>query len=283
MGGTGQRWLFRLVLLLLYSYLLVAPIVVVYYSFSPGVVLKLPPDGFTLQWYANFLAQPRLLDGIWTSTLLAALSAVIAVAVGVPAAFALVRRPVRARRLVSSFLLAPLNLPGLVLAISILMFVARWVQPLVEARVVGGFPALLAAHVLVTTPWVIRTVSASLEIADRTIEEAARGLGASPLATFFLVTVPAIQPGIVAGAIFAFIVSFGNFALSLFFTGPSIITLPVAIYQYVDQFQDPTVAAGSTLVIVLTTLIVIAADRSGTVSRGVGGHNPANSHRGGTP
>lgn len=262
---------FRALIVAIYVFLLAAPLVVVYYSFSPGVVLRLPPEGFTLRWYDNFFAQPRLLEGVWTSTFVAALAAIIAVTLGVPTAFALTRGSMPGRSILAAFFLSPLNLPGLVLAIGILMFGAAYLQPLLGIRLVGGLPALLAAHVIVTTPWVIRTVSASLETSDRAPEEAARGLGAGPVQTFLLVTLPAIQPGVVAGAIFAFIVSFGNFALSLFFTGPGIITLPVAIFQYVDQFQDPTVAAGSTVVILLTALIVVIADRLGSLSRGIGG------------
>ncbi len=261
--------LFRATVLAIYLFLVGAPLVVIYYSFSPGVVLKLPPEGFTLRWYANFFAQQRLVEGVATSAIVAAASTVVALGVGVPAAYALVRSDLPGRGAIAAFLLSPLNLPGLVLAIGILMFVVRVVQPLVNVPLVGGLPPLMAAHAIVTTPWVIRTVSASLETADRAPEEAARGLGATPLEAFFLITLPAIQPGVVAGAIFAFIVSFGNFALSLFFAGPGVITLPVAIFQYVDQFQDPTVSAGSSVVILLTTVVVVVADRIGSVSRGI--------------
>ena len=253
-----------------YVFLLAAPLVVVYYSFSPGVVLRLPPEGFTLRWYDNFFAQPRLVEGVRTSVVVASLATALALLAGLPAAYALTRVEFRGRAALAAFFLSPLNLPGLVLAIGLLMFFVTVVQPLIAAQIVGGLPALLGAHVVVTVPWVIRTVSASLETADRAPEEAARGLGATALETFWLVTLPTIRPGVVAGAIFAFIVSFGNFALSLFFTGPGIITLPVAIFQYVDQFQDPTVAAGSSVVILMTTIVVVLADRLGSISRGLG-------------
>ncbi len=103
---------------------------------------------------------------------------------------------------------------------------------------------------------------ANLEITDPRLEDAARGLGATPLETFFLVTLPTIRPAVVTGAIFAFIVSFGNFALSLFFASGRVTTLPVAIFEYIDQFQDPTVAAASSLVIFATTFLVVLATRA---------------------
>lgn len=270
LGGIA----FNTLVVLIYVFLLAAPLVVVYYSFSPSVVVRFPPDGLTLRWYGNFFAQPRLVEGILTSTWIAGLSTVVALLVGVPAAYALTRSSLPGQAALAAFFLSPLNLPGLVLAIGILMFIVSVIQPVIDAPLVGRMPPLLAAHIIVSVPWVIRTVSASLETGDRAPEEAARGLGATAVETFFLVTLPAIRPGIVAGAIFAFIVSFGNFALSLFFTGPGIITLPVAIFQYIDQFQDPTVAAGSSVVIVLTTIVVILADRLGSVSRGLGARVP---------
>ncbi len=285
MGRPGRRLglgglLSRILVVLIYVFLLAAPLVVVYYSFSPGVVLRLPPEGVTLRWYGNFFAQPRLVEGIATSVWIAALATALALLIGVPAAYALTRSSLPGRGLLAAFFLSPLNLPGLVLAIGILMFFVSVIQPVIDVPLVGRMPPLLAAHVIVTVPWVIRTVSASLETADRAPEEAARGLGATPIETFFLVTLPTIQPGVVAGAIFAFIVSFGNFALSLFFTGPGIITLPVAIFQYIDQFQDPTVAAGSSVVILLTTVVVILADRLGSLSRGLGARAPTAQQKG---
>jgi putative spermidine/putrescine transport system permease protein len=244
-------------LLAIYLFVLFAPLTVIYYSFSPGVVLEVPPSDLTLRWYANLLEQERLVAGIGYSTLVALFAAASALLVGVPAAYALARGRFPGREAISGLLLSPLNLPGIVLAMGILMVLARFAIP-----VVGSVWPLLAAHLLVTVPWVIRTVTAGLEQSDPHLEEAARGLGASPLAAFFLVTIPSVRPSIVAGAIFAFIVSFGNFALSLFFASGRITTLPVAIFEYIDQFQDPTVAAASTLVIVGTAGLSLLAARA---------------------
>ena len=238
----------------LYAFLLAAPAMVIYYAFSPTVVPEWPPGGATLRWFANAFSQPRLVSGLTTSILVAAASSLGGLLVGVPAALGLERGTLPGRRLLAGFFLSPLTLPGLVLAVGILMALVTVVQPLVGIRLVGGLIPLVAVHLLVTLPWVIRTVSASLETLDGAIEEAARGLGASPFETLWLVTLPAVRPAVVTAGVFAFIVSFGNFALSLFFASGRIVTLPIAIYEYVDQFQDPTVAAVSTLVIVLTTV-----------------------------
>lgn len=267
---AAERLAMRAVVVATYGFLLLAPVVVIYYSFSPGVVLQGPAEGLTLRWYRNFAQQPRLVSGFGYSLLIAVFSSVAATAIGVPAALALTRSRLPGRRLLLAVLLSPLTLPGIVLAIGILMVVVAIVQPLTQVRLVGGVLPLLAAHLIVTVPWVIRTVVASLETTDVTVEEAARGLGATPVETFRLVTLPAIAPGVVAGAIFAFIVSFGNFALSLFFTSGAVTTLPVAVFQYIDQFQDPTVAAASSVVIAITTVVVLVADRVAHITRGPG-------------
>lgn len=260
-SGAIGRVLFQLLVVGIFVFLLAAPSIVVYYSFSPTVALHFPPDGFTWRWYLNVLDQPRLLNGVWQSGVIAGLATMLALLLGVPTAYALTRGTIRGRRTLETFFLSPLILPGLVLGIGILMFIVAIVQPLVDITLVGSLPPLLAAHLIVTVPWVIRTVMSSLNTTDVAIEEAARGLGATPLQVFWLVTLPSIKPGIVAGALFAFIVSFGNFALSLFFASGRVTTLPVAIFEYVDRFQDPTVAAISTIVIGLTMILVLLGDR----------------------
>jgi putative spermidine/putrescine transport system permease protein len=240
----------------IYAFLLVAPLVVLLYSVSPGVVLELPPRSLTFRWYANVFAQPRLLTGIGVSTLVAVCSTLAALLVGTPAAWALARSALPGRRALGVLFLAPLNLPGIVLALGLLMAVSA-----ARPALASGPAPLLAAHLLVTVPWVIRTLTAAFARMDRHLEEAARGLGATPLETFLLVTLPAIRPALVASAIFAFIVSFGNFALSLFFSSGRVVTLPVALFEYMDQYQDPTAAAASSLVILGTTVLVVVATR----------------------
>lgn len=242
----------------LYAFLLASPAIVAYTSFQTSVALDWPP-AWTVRWYARAAAEGRFAAGLEISLLVATIATMAALLIGVPAAYAIVRRDVPGRRWIEAIVLAPLTLPALVLAIGLLMFLVSIVQPLTGVTLVGTPIPLLLAHVVIAVPWVIRTVAASLASTDPSLEDAARGLGASPMAAFWLVTLPTIRSGVMAAAVFAFIVSFGNFALSLFFTGGRVVTLPVAIFEYVDQFQDPTVAAISTLVIVFTSILVAVA------------------------
>jgi putative spermidine/putrescine transport system permease protein len=246
----------RLGVAAVYGFLLAAPLVVLLYSVSPGVVLELPPRSLSFRWYRNLFEQPRLLTGIGYSTLVAVVATLSALVLGTPAAWALSRSSLPGRRGLGVLFLAPLNLPGLVLALGLLMALSTTWPGLAAS------PApLFGVHLLVTLPWVLRTLSAALGRMDRHLEDAARGLGATALETFFLVTLPALRPALVASAIFAFIVSFGNFALSLFFSSGRVVTLPVALFEYMDQYQDPTAAAASSLVIVGTTALVVLASR----------------------
>lgn len=257
-GGRAARVALGAGTALSFAVLLLAPVAVVLHSFSPTAVLEVPPSGFSLRWYAGLLDQPRLLSGLGTSLLLAGFSSTAAALIGVPAALGIARGGLPGREALLAVLLSPLALPGLVLGVGILTSVSV-AAGASGVQLAGTAAPLAAAHLLITVPWVTRSVVASLESTDPLLEEQARSLGAGPLATLFLVTLPGARPGIVAGAISAFVISFGNFALSLLLASGRTVTLPVAIFEAVDRYQDPTVAAISTVTIAITGSAAVAA------------------------
>jgi putative spermidine/putrescine transport system permease protein len=187
-------------------------------------------------------------------------------AIGVPAALCLARYRFRAREPLGNLLLLPLMVPGIVLGTSLYVFH-------VEASIATGLPilgsiaALMAGHVLIVIPWTVRLVSASLAGFDRSIEEAAQSLGAPPMTTFFRITLPTIRPGIVAGALFGFVTSFGNLEMSLFLVGAGRTTLPIAILQYLEWKIDPTIAAVSVLQILFIGGAMLLTDRFVKIGR----------------
>ena len=132
---------------------------------------------------------------------------------------------------------------------------------LTDLPILGSIAALVAGHILLVIPWSVRLVSASLAGSDRSIEEAAQNLGANALVTFWRITLPAIRPGIVAGALFAFVTSFGNLEMSLFLVGPGRTTLPIVILQYLEWKIDPTIAAVSVVQILLIAGAMLITDR----------------------
>ena len=239
---------------LIYLYLLAPILVVIPVSFSAAAFTAFPPRGFSLRWYQNFFATPELTEALWLSLRLAVAVTAVSTVVGTLASLALVRAPLPGRDALRTLLTAPIVLPGVVLGIALLIFFSR-------LRLAQSFGGLLLAHVLVTLPYVVRTVSATLQGFDRALEEAAANLGASPLVSFWTVTLPLVKPGVIAGAAFAFITSFDELVVSMFLTGPRLSTLPVQIYNYIEFSSDPTIAAISVVLILFTTAVVLLIER----------------------
>jgi putative spermidine/putrescine transport system permease protein len=190
----------------------------------------------------------------------------IGLLLGVPASLALVRNQFAAKGTLNTLLLAPLVVPGVVLGTSLYVFQIE-TEIATGLPFLGSFWGLVAGHTLVVIPWIVRLVTANLEGTDRTIEEAAQNLGANAWVTFYRITLPTIRPGIVAGALFGFVTSFGNLEMSLFLVGPGRTTLPIAILQYLEWKIDPTVAAASVIQIVLIGAAMLITDRYVKLSR----------------
>jgi len=236
--------------------LLVAPLaVVVAISFTSNAMLQFPPEGFSLRWYVQILKQPEFLHATVTSLQLAVASAAASVLLGTTAAIGIRRHGFPGRAAVEGLLLSPLMLPQLVLAIALLMYLSR-------LGLSSSFLGLWLGHVLVTMPYVVRLVLVSLERVDPNIERAARIAGASPMRVFFKVTIWLLMPGVLAGASFAFIMSFDNLVVSLFLTGPRITTLPVEIYGHLEYADDPLLTAVSSVVILGILAMLLLMERT---------------------
>ncbi len=228
---------------------LLAPIVVVVATaFTTSNYPVFPPEGFTFRWFERFLGMSEFTDAIRLSTALALSSTAVSTVLGTFAALALVRWRIPGRAAISALMLSPILFPAIVLGLALLVFYHR-------IGLAGSFVGLVTAHSLLTTPFVIRLVSASLADFDPAVEEAARNLGAGWWRTFLQVTLPLIRPGVLAGALFAFIISFDELVITLFLAGPGLETLPIRIFTYVEYSSDPTISAISTALIVAWMLI----------------------------
>lgn len=235
------------------AFLTIPLAIIVAVSFTDTDYLSFPPQGFTLRWYERFLADTSYLDAIMLSTSLAVGSTLIAILIGVPAALAITRSDLPGMKTVNAIFLAPLILPTIVIGAALLQYASM----LGFAR---SFTALLVGHVVIVAPYILRTVLASLARFDQTLEEASMDLGASGLSTFFLVTLPIIKPGLVAGALFALIISWINVELSIFNTTASLMPIPVKLFNYVQYAIDPMVAAISAATIYVAIVAVILLD-----------------------
>lgn len=261
--GRPFAWgklLHHLVVVLVYGFMLCPLVFVVWLSLFQDSILTFPPSGYTLHWYRNAWENKAFLDGLIFSLQVAGLSALISVSLGILAALGLVRFRFRGATLVNTLLLSPLLIPGIIIGVSVYLFYIQ-AEHLLDTDIVGTYGGLVLAHVCLTIPWTVRLVSASMVGMDGTIEEAARNLGAHPATVFWRITLPILRPAIVAATLFSFIISFENLELSLSLVGPGNTTLPIAIMQYLEFNLDPTLAAVSTVQIVLLGIIMLITDR----------------------
>jgi putative spermidine/putrescine transport system permease protein len=223
-------------------------------SFNADAVQSFPPRAWSVHWYFNALHVPSFVSGFATSALVALGAAAIGGPAGVAAALALDRGRWPGKALVEAIFLAPLIVPGLVIGISLLVvFVA------IDIRQTAL--RLLAGHVLIVLPYVIRTTLASLTRLDPAMAEAAETLGASKIMAFRRVVLPLILPGVQAGMLFGLILSFDDVSVSLFLVDAKTVTLPLAIMSYLQYSFDPSVAAISAMLIGLTIAVVAVLER----------------------
>ena len=238
----------------IYGFLVAPILVVVVVSFGDAAYLQFPPRRLSLRWYTDLGEYPDFVRSFWLSLALAAATTAVSGVVGILGAFALVRHRFPGRDLLGALVMAPAALPGLVTGIALLQFFSLF-------RTEPSFWRLLLGHVVVTLPYVVRSVAAVLAGLDRSLEEAARGLGAGPWAVTRLITLPLVKAGVVAGAVFAFILSFDNVVVSIFLTTPRLVPLPIQIYNYVESSARPIIASVSTLQIAAIVGMLLVAER----------------------
>lgn len=238
--------------------LLILPMmVVIVFSFSERSFFTVPPSGFSLRWYKAAWESGLFLAPALRSLALAALSTTIAAALSVPAALSLRRmRPSALRSTLEFAFLSPLIVPALIVGIALLYAYNR-------LGILDTFAGLVIAHTLIVFPFMLRAVLTSVMALKESLLEASEILGASPIQTLRHIILPGIVPGIVAGATFSVIVSLDQFTVSLFVTQSEQVVLPVAIYKYLFDVNDPVAAAVSTVLVLFGLLAAFVIDRLG--------------------
>jgi putative spermidine/putrescine transport system permease protein len=254
---------FRILVAVLFVFLLAPVLLVVPMSFSADNFLGWPPSGWSLRWYQALWQQVGLQQALRVTVVLALIVTALSLVLGLAAALALTRGKFRGREAVSVLLSAPLLLPTIVLGLAVLIV-------FVSNGLIGSWPGLVMAHLLVTLPYALRMLTTALTTLPPSVEEAAASLGAPPLSVLLLVTLPMMSSGIVAAAAIVFLISFDEVVVSLFVVGPRLTTLPVALYHYIESHADPLVAAVSVLMICVTLIFVVILDRTVGLSRAVG-------------
>jgi len=235
-------------------------IVVIAISFTEKQYISFPPEGFSLQWYAAILEEQQLIDAAKTSLALATSVMVACLALGVPAAFSIVRGRFRGRQGLSAFMLAPQMMPGMVIGIAMLFFGSFLLFRQSMAMMMLGL-------IVFCLPFVVRMIMARLATIDPELEEASLNLGATRAQTLRRITLPQLLPGTLAAAAFVFIEAFDNLTVVLFTASPRTRPLSIELYQLIQFDSSPLVAAISALEIALAFLIVVVLARTVGLSR----------------
>jgi putative spermidine/putrescine transport system permease protein len=242
-----------LVVVAILGFLVLPAVVVAIASVNDRAILSFPPQSLSWRWFVKALTYPDFQDGFRNGLIVTAWASAIALVIGAAFAFALDRYQFRLKGSIETVLLSPLVVPHFTVGLGFLILAAQ----LGMAR---GFPVVVACHVVLVLPFVLRSVYVSLRNLDRRLELAAASLGAPPHRVLLTVTVPLLLPGLVSGWLFAAILSFNEFTASLFVTAQRTQTLPVAMYNYVREYADPSMAAVSVIYIVVTAILLVIAN-----------------------
>jgi putrescine transport system permease protein len=235
-----------------FAFLYLPILLLVLYSFNDSRLVTLW-GGFSVRWYRALLANQQLLDAAWMTLKIALVVSTLATLLGTLAGVALARFPIfPGRTLFAGMVSAPLVMPEVILGLSLLLL-------FVSLGVARGFWTVVIAHTTFAMCYVAVIVQSRLAGFDRSLEEAAMDLGAPPLRTFMLVTLPLIAPALVAGWLLAFTLSLDDLVIASFTTGPGATTLPMRIYSQVRLGVTPEINAVSTVLVGLVTVAVVAA------------------------
>ena len=243
-------WLASRIFAALVFFFLVAPIFVVLpLSFTAGQLLVFPLPGLSLQWYEDFFTNPLWTGALANSVLIGCVVTVVATALGTLAALGLHGSRFRLKPLVIGLLITPIAVPVVIIAVASFYFFA-------SLNLVGTYLGLILAHVVLALPFVVITVTATLQGFDPNLPRAAASLGSSPARAFRTVTLPIIAPGVASGAVFAFVTSFDELVVALFLASPQQRTLPRQIFSGVSENISPTITAAAVILLLVSVVLM---------------------------
>jgi putative spermidine/putrescine transport system permease protein len=233
-------------------FLLLPIAVVVPMSFSTAISFEFPPPGYSLGYYAKYFTSEEWLQPTLNSLVIALGATALTMLLVVPAAFGYVRYRFRGKAFVNLLMMGPLIVPHVVSAVAYYGFLGR-------ARLTGTHLGVIVAHGVLAVPVAFLVITATLKGFDRNLERAAMSAGAGPLRTFFYVTLPVLRPGMLVGALFAFLSSFNEAVVVIFIGGREAATLPKKMYESIRLESDPVIAVVSTLLVSAVVLGVLVS------------------------
>ena len=249
-----RRLLWLIYLWAFFGFILAPIVIVIVVAFQEHGYVGFPIQGFSLKWFQKAGSYKPFTDSLLISIEIAAISTLLALLLGTPAALALARRESRWASALVTVFLSPLLVPLIVVGFALLFFLSRF-------GLGTSFIGLLIAHSLVGLPYVIRTVIAVYRTLGREMEEASQILGATSWQTMRYVTLPLIRPALIGGGMLAFLISIDNLPVSYFFSGVSTATLPVVMLSYIESSFDPSIAALSVIQLLIALVGLLLIDR----------------------
>ncbi len=239
---------------LLFLFLALPLLVLINVSFTELNFLSFPGQGFTLKWYQKLFEDESYVESFLYSFKLSGVATLCAILIGIPASYGLARNNFRGKGILMGVILSPLLLPQIFLGLALLQFFYHFTNN------PQNFVTLVAAHIVITLPYVVRTCVNSLIGISPYIEEAGRDLGAGAGKTFFFITLPLMKSSIIAGTLFAFAVSWINVEVTIFLTAADQMALPVKMFNYVQYNIDPMIAAVSAVTIYIAFILILIID-----------------------
>ncbi|MCY6482906.1 ABC transporter permease [Clostridium aestuarii] len=240
---------------LIYMFLFAPLVIIVTTAFGSKTYITFPPQGFSLKWFSNIFSSEMFMRTFKMSIEISVLATIIALIVGIPAAYSLSRYEFKGKSILKNIFFSPIIVPGIVFGFALFNFI------IIKLRL-PIFTSLIIGHTVIIIPYIIRVIASSLESFDYSIEEAAISLGSGSIKTFFLVVFPNITSGVIAAFMLAFINSFNNVPVSIFLTGPGVSTLPITMMSYIEYNYDPTVSALSVVLMIMTIIIMFIVEKT---------------------
>lgn len=255
MSPVERIWYYSLRTLcgLVLLFLILPVLVIIPLSFNSGTFLVYPLQGFSLRWYEEFFTAAEWLRALKNSLIIAPAATVLAMVFGTLASIGLTRGEFRGKALLMGILISPMVVPVVIVAVASYLFFA----PL---GLGNSYISLILVHAVLGVPFVIITVTATLQGFNQNLVRAAASLGAPPLTAFFRVTLPLIAPGVISGALFAFATSFDEVVVTLFLAGPEQATIPRQMFSGIRENLSPTIAAAATLLIGFSVVMLLTLE-----------------------
>lgn len=249
------NWLSKLITIITYTFILAPMVIIAIVSFNAGEAITFPPSGFSLRWYQNiFTGHTDFPAGFINSIKIAVVATIFDIFIGVFASLSVTKYNFKGRGLLVSFFTSPMFIPSISFAFVLMRTTA-------SIKMFTPFTKILIGHLIIILPYIIRNTISVLVNFNWTLEDAAASLGANPAQVFFKITLPIIKPGIISGAMLAFLYSFDEAVISSFLTSAKFMTLPIQIINYMEFQFDPTVAAIATILMGASLLLMLIINK----------------------